>query len=239
MMRKQGIDELLDDVKETISIIDREYERTNEDLSVKELLKIKIKHALEDMRSCLDYIANDIYDELIYVDGTKKIAIHFPYGKDENSYKSMTGRYFKGLESKNEKLYDAIISIQPFRCGSMWLYNLCKMTNTNKHEDLIGQKRITKAKLNIAGMGIAMFENFSGNENITFSGCNFNGIEQEDDIFIKNGKINAGNNEDIVDFKLNTEFYFENTDINCIKLVKDSYLGISKLVDEVYKILND
>lgn len=72
MMRKQGIDELLDDVKETISIIDREYERTNEDLSVKELLKIKIKHALEDMRSCLDYIANDIYDELIYVDGTKK-----------------------------------------------------------------------------------------------------------------------------------------------------------------------
>ena len=28
MMRKQGIDELLDDVKETISIIDREYERT-------------------------------------------------------------------------------------------------------------------------------------------------------------------------------------------------------------------
>ena len=42
----------------------------------------------------------------------------------------------------------------------------------------------------------------------------------------------------IVDFEMDTKFLFKDTDINCIDLVKDSYSGISKFVDEVYRILN-
>ena len=103
-MRKQGIDELLINVKETLNIIDQEYEKANTDLSVKEFLKIQIKHALEDMRSCLDYIANDIYDEL-FVTSTrsKKVDIHFPYGKDENAFKSMLGTINEQIQNIAQK----------------------------------------------------------------------------------------------------------------------------------------
>lgn len=131
------------------------------------------------------------------------------------------------------------MSIQSFKYESMWLYNLCKMTNTNKHEGLLGQNRTTQAEFNVLGMKIAKFENFSGNENVIFSGCSFNGVKQKDDIIINNGKIDAGNNNDIVDFKINSEFYFEGTNINCIELVKDSYFAILKFVDDVYKILDN
>ena len=60
-MRESAINELLSGVKDIINTIDAEYENANKDFAVKELLKIQIKHALEDMRSCLDYIANDIF----------------------------------------------------------------------------------------------------------------------------------------------------------------------------------
>lgn len=237
-MRKQGIDELLINVKETLNIIDQEHEKANTDLSVKEFLKIQIKHVLEDMRSCLDYIANDIYDELfVKSTASKKVDIHFPYGKDENAFKAMAGRYFKNLKEKNEEIYNIIIAVQPFKCGSMWLYNLCKMTNINKHEGLVGQKRETQAEIDVSGISIVKVENISENTNITFSGCTFNGIKQKDDIYIANGKINVGNNDNI-DTQIKTEFYFEGTDINCIELVKNSYLEIVNLVESVYGILN-
>ena len=60
-MRKSGIAELLGDVKETITVIDNEYAKANEDLSVKEFLKIKDPKDA-DLKKCERTIAKVLED---------------------------------------------------------------------------------------------------------------------------------------------------------------------------------
>ncbi len=237
-MRKAEIEELLDEVCSTIKVIDGEYERVNQDLSVKEFMKVKIKHALEDLRSCLDYCANDIYDRFYY-DSTvsKRPNIYFPYGKNQNDFLSMLGMSFKNLERKNKAVYDEIISIQSFNCTEAWLYDLCSITNTNKHLTLLGQTRKSKAELKVNDLGIIGFDGAGEGCTVVLSGCTFNGVKQNEDIIIQDGRAHISDKDRDIVFEIDTQFYISGTDIDCIKLLKDSYKGITGFVNNLYRVM--
>lgn len=235
-MRKDSVRELLDNVKEFIKLIDIEYDKANKDLTVREFLKIKIRHAMGDLRSCLDYIANDIY-ESVYRKHTDKV--YFVYAMDEGKFNKYLETHFKDLRIKNEKLYNIIKSNQPFSCNSDWLYNLCDLNNINKHEKLLGHERKTQVDLNVLGFKFFRFENVTADTNVRISGNYFNGIRQKDDMSIAEGKFDIGNNGDIACFDINSEFFYEGTNINCIELLKEAYQRIEELTEDVYNTLNN
>jgi hypothetical protein len=100
---------------------------------------------MENLRSALDYIAHDIYEKIIYPDrlasGEKEISdIYFPYGKDENGFKSSVGRNLPKLSSLSPPIYSVLERIQPYKCGNDWLYDFCTILNQNQHNTLSPQK---------------------------------------------------------------------------------------------------
>ena len=134
-LRQQDIKSLLAEVNENISIIEQEIKKVISDKSIKEILKPKVKTCLEHLRSCLDFCAHDIYEIILQpILGTPNRRFYFPYGSSyEEFYSSLCKNKFKQLIRHNEKIYDLIESIQPFRLKNNWLLDLCKSTNYNKH----------------------------------------------------------------------------------------------------------
>lgn len=231
-MRKEDIVELLEDTKESIYSIEKNYIEAINDESVKSTLKVRVKNCLENLRSCLDYISCDVYEKHY-----KKKAknIYFPYGKSKQDFESNLNKKFKDLKDKSKDIYDIIESIQPYKCGDSWLVNLCLFTNKNKHDNLSKQKREDFSTLYVNNIKLAKVGKGSS---ISFSGCTFGNIHQGGDIKIQDrelileGKINCDINKiDWVNFK------FENTDIDILELLKVSYREINILKDKIYNIL--
>ena len=95
-MRKEHVDALLEHGKNDLVKIEEQYNNALDATSIPSNLQIDIKNYMENLRSALDYIAHDIYEQQIASHrasaGKREITnIYFPYGKTENGFKSGIG----------------------------------------------------------------------------------------------------------------------------------------------------
>lgn len=138
-MRKDDIYEILEDVDETLEIIADKYVKAEENSEVKEVVKVKVKSAMENLRSCLDYCIHDI-DEKILKKHRK--VLYFPYKDSKTEFKEVINKQFKGLRNKSPEIYSILESIQDFNNKNIpWLGILCRRTNKIKHDKLLKQTR--------------------------------------------------------------------------------------------------
>ncbi|MFC1924040.1 hypothetical protein ACFLXA_01565 [Chloroflexota bacterium] len=145
-MRKQQVQALIEHVKEDLKKIENEYRDSIASKAIKPSLQIDVKNVMENIRSSFDYLAHDIYDKCIesglLASNTQEIRdVYFPYGKDENGFKSTLGKSLPQLKTRCPKMFDIVEGIQPHKSGSNWLYDLCTICNQNKHNTLTPQKR--------------------------------------------------------------------------------------------------
>lgn len=138
-MRKNHIDELLEEIGEQISSL-KKY---------KKITKVKFKNVLENLRSSLDYIAQDINEELL----NNKNKVYFPYSQEQQNFKKSITRNLPDLETKSSKIYTEIENLQPYKSNDDWLVLMCKLTNEAKHNGLI----------NFEKTGSDVVDIFSGN----------------------------------------------------------------------------
>ena len=102
---------------------------------------------MENLRSCLDYMAQDVYEIVISPDliskQMKKLKrVYFPYGKTKKDFDSSIQKNLPNLASLNGRLFDIVESIQSHKLGNAWLYDFCSILNLNKHNALSPQERI-------------------------------------------------------------------------------------------------
>jgi hypothetical protein len=139
------------DVSEVLRIADRQlaeirsgYERALHDRSLD--LRVQVKNLMENFRSALDYMANDIYDHSCQAPraavGLPRPKVYFPYGRTEADVRSGVGRSLPNLETLSPDVYALLLGIQPFRSGDSWLYDLCVILNESKHDRLTPQERV-------------------------------------------------------------------------------------------------
>ncbi|MFC1987114.1 hypothetical protein ACFLVH_00980 [Chloroflexota bacterium] len=159
-MRQQQVRALIEHVRKDLEKIKTEYETSLQSKTINLSLQIDVKNLMENLRSTLDYIANDVYQRVVKPDrvasGQKEIKdIYFPYGKDEKDFKSSVGRYLPKLEALSPHVFSIFERIQPHKCGNNWLFNFCNILNRNKHDNLSPQTRVEKRglKLDFAGGG--------------------------------------------------------------------------------------
>ncbi|OFJ85124.1 hypothetical protein HMPREF2844_11155 [Neisseria sp. HMSC072F04] len=143
-MSKADVDELLKDIEEQLISI-KKY---------KKITKVKLKSILENLRSSLEYMAQDINSAL----SKKKTRIYFPYGDTKEIFKERINQNLPAIQSEYPALYDCIEHLQPHKNnGDKWLVDMCRMTNDAKHKKLLEVKNEGNDNVILSSGGIPIF----------------------------------------------------------------------------------
>jgi hypothetical protein len=129
------VEELLHDIKKNVELI---YVQTR----YQEIKKVVVKNTLENMRSILDYVSQDLVQRISQITEIKNTKIYFPYGKDMSLFEnSLKRNSFDQLINIFPEIYQIVLKQQPFICNDNWLTDLCNLTIEAKHNNLLQSKR--------------------------------------------------------------------------------------------------
>jgi hypothetical protein len=248
-MRKNNVIALLEHAANDLSgsnleNIEQQYKQSLDDKTIPTSLQIDVKNFMENLRSAMDYMANDIYENVIMPArtkaGEKEIKdIYFPYGKTENDFKSGLGSNLPKIQSLSPAIYTAIESIQPHKCGDDWLYQFCRILNEKKHDTLTPQKREEKRSLKLdfpggAGISIPPGGSISGGGMIQ-SGTGkviLNNDSISGDSPARN--TSGGVAQTVIRW---VSFKFADTDVEVLPLLKKALKNIEQLSKSIYSEL--
>lgn len=169
MKRHSEALELLNAIRDNISDINKAYEEARHDEARENILRPKIKNCFEDLRSCLEYSAHDVWAS--YSQDVRKI--YFPYGRTKELFINSVNKNLPSLPDRSPSVYRLIESMQPFADESDWLIELCRHTNFNKHEGLSDQVRVNSATSVTTFGKLAIIE---GEGVVNFHNCIYNGL---------------------------------------------------------------
>lgn len=169
-MNKDGALDLIREVKETLDLL-----KQPEDIK-----PVKIKSMLEHLRSALEYVTNDVYNELTPSSARiRNDKIYFPYNQKYN-----IDRFFqKKLQLFNyseNNIYKLFNSIQDYSTDTNELVMMCNLTNEAKHLKPIAldkEEKVSSVKISVDGLGLVSTDL---NSNITFQNCTVNGKKLQD-----------------------------------------------------------
>ena len=156
MSRYEDIQAHLWIADKSLERIESSYQISLKDREILPQLKIEIKNYLENLRSVLDYLANEINERYC----SKKTKVYFPTScYNHNAFASYMRRYFPGLQVAKKDIYDKFESFQSYvpkapKCLPLF----ASLVNENKHDRLSPQTRTEKRGLKI---------DFSGGGGIT------------------------------------------------------------------------
>lgn len=238
MSRKPDIDELLIEVFSIKDELEKQYNQAKIEPESTQISKIRVKSALEHLRSILDYSALDIHEKYYSV----KSRIYFPYGKNEALFKKHLKHHFKDLSGKAPKVFEIIKSVQSFKTEKDWLITLCDMVNSNKHDKLSSQKVQKEQSITLGNIA-----KVSGSGRLIIYGGAFNGIpiakDPEKPIIISNESTEEDMKENLnpenpflsLSSKTdNIHFLLDETGWDALELVNEAASGVKKMVNDLY-----
>ena len=136
MSREKSIAALISKCRSALDALKNEYQSSLRAKNVSEELKIDIKNILENLRSCLDYLARDIHDK--FVAGLPS-RLYFPIRPTFTEFEQAIASDFSGLDQISPDVYNILEKVQPYHDD--WLAKFNRLNNNNKHEDLVEQTR--------------------------------------------------------------------------------------------------
>lgn len=239
MDRRSDIFELLESVGNDLLEIHGAYEAARKDEGKESVVRPKIKSCFENLRSCLEYTAQDVWASYT----KKKNSVYFPYGKSEEFFISSVKRNLPGLKDQSPIAYKIIESIQPHVCGDTWLPDLCQHTNFNKHDRLSKQVRKNSPS------SVTTFGNIiklSGSGGVKFINCFANGLPMSkagELVISSQRKVSEMNADLFAPILISREFDWVEFEIlgttsDILKLLKKSHLNISNFVAEILPIIS-
>lgn len=137
MNRSKSIQTLLNKSKKDFIGIKADYDVSLQHQSISEELKVDVKNIFENLRSCLDYMAHDIFEACIV--GNTPERLYFPIRQSRREFDQAIGSDFPDLPSLQCDVYDLLEGIQPY--NDDWLGKFNKLNNNNKHQDLEEQTK--------------------------------------------------------------------------------------------------
>jgi len=239
MKRYEDVIALTKDSKEQYLKVKELYDKSLKDKSLD--IRVKVKNLMENLRSILDYTAHDIYENICKTQqqksGKSDISnIYFPYGKNENDFKSSIGRSLPELENLSPSIYDLIKNVQPFACNNSWLYDLCVINNENKHDKLTPQTREETKTYTVRGpYGSVSIMIDNPNVRVTSQpgAVKIFGVPAQ---FTPEGIKTAPSNLQH-ERTVWVSFVFEGTNINVLNLLNNAVPGVESLITSIYKEL--
>jgi hypothetical protein len=138
MKRAHSIQALLRKASSDCTALRAAYAASLHEHQVNEDLKVGIKNILENLRSCLDYLAHDIF-ETHCSSHKKPDRLYFPIRHTSGEFLQVISKDFPSLSSSAPQVVAVLESVQPY--NDPWLANFNKLNNHNKHQELVEQTR--------------------------------------------------------------------------------------------------
>jgi hypothetical protein len=150
MKRAASIEALLRKANADFADLKPTYEASLNQKVVQEDLKVAIKNIFENLRSCLDYMGQDIFEAHCSV-STKPTKLYFPIRWTEGEFRQVLGKDYPNLETSSKAVVDVLEAVQPYR--DPWLGSFNKLNNHNKHQDLVEQTRVEAKHITVSRGG--------------------------------------------------------------------------------------
>lgn len=150
MKRAASIDALLKKANADFCELKAAYDTSLHQRQVREDLKVSIKNIFENLRSCLDYIAQDTF-ETHCATAKKPDRLYFPIRPTAHEFSLAVSKDYPGLQGTSKAVYDLFDSVQPYQ--DPWLGQFNKLNNHNKHQDLVEQTRTEARRVTVSRGG--------------------------------------------------------------------------------------
>ena len=223
--RSKSIQSLLTKAESQLQIIEEKYNRSLQTKVVDDMLRIEIKNACENMRSALDYLAQDI-SERFCPGRSPKDRFYFPILPNKKEFDSKIELCFPGLRQTSPEMSAILERIQPFQAGYEWLGQFNRINNENKHGNLVQQTRTERPETRVTSQHGGQVSWTSG---VTFSkGVSVMGvpIDPETQLPVPNPSISVTRITWV-------DFQFSGIGVSAIGLLKKSLLGIRDIEAEI------
>ena len=170
MKRAASIEALLKKANADFVALKAAYESSLGEKHVRDDLKVSIKNIFENLRSCLDYLAHDVWDKHCST-GTRPDRLYFPIRSTVGEFAHTIAKDYPNLQTTAKVVYDTLEGVQPYH--DPWLGQFNKLNNHNKHQDLVEQSRTEERRVTVSrGTG-----SVSGGPGVTFgSGVHVMGV---------------------------------------------------------------
>ena len=146
MNRTKSIEALINKTRKAFDTLKKDYQASLDQKLVSDELKIDIKNIFENLRSCLDYMAHDIFEACI--SGKQPERLYFPIRQTKREFDIAVDKDFPTLQAMHSEVYNILDSIQPY--NDKWLAQFNRLTNDNKHQDLVEQSRTESKRVTVS-----------------------------------------------------------------------------------------
>lgn len=227
--RKGDVDALIRRAKDALPKIEAEYGRSLHAKVIEADLRIDIKNFCENLRSALDYIARDIV-ETHCPGASVKERVYFPITRDAQAFQRMIAKSYPALDAACPVLHAYLSSIQPFHgAKAAWLGDFATVTNENKHDKLVEQKRTETRQVTVSNANGAV----RWGPGVTFgSGVSVMGVPID-----PRTQLPVPNNVVKTEIATWVDFRFDGIDTSALSLLRTSLDGVIAIRDEAYKYL--
>jgi hypothetical protein len=138
MNREKSIRALIAKAQKDFQTLRQDYDQSLHQQAISEELKIDIKNIFENLRSCLDYIAHDIFESCNI--GKTAGKLYFPIRQSKKEFDQAVSKDFPNLQTINTDVYNILEGVQPYHDD--WLSKFNQLNNNNKHQDLAEQTKL-------------------------------------------------------------------------------------------------
>ncbi|MBN2548376.1 MAG: hypothetical protein JXB15_04405 [Anaerolineales bacterium] len=238
--RRSDVDTVLIEATRQHTMIRQGYERALQDKSLD--LRVPVKNLMENLRSALDYMAHDVY--IACCQAVRRAngkpdprKIYFPYGRTEEDFIKRVGDWLPNLGTNSPEVYRILLSIQPFSCGDSWLYDLCTILNTNKHDHLTAQTRMESETYSVESRhgSVTIPVNNPSRRVISSPGAvKIFGVPAE---FREDGIYTAPSDELKHKHIKWVSFIFADTNMNVINMLDKAVVNIKQLAETLYQMI--
>jgi len=163
MKRDASIEALLRKARTDFAELKAAYESSLHEKTIREDLRVSIKNIFENLRSCLDYVAHDIFESKCSA-AKKPDRLYFPIRPSVAEFRQAATKDFPGLEQSAPAVHAVLDAVQPYR--DPWLGQFNKLNNHNKHQDLVEQTRTESRQVTVSRGGGSV----SWGPGVTFGG---------------------------------------------------------------------
>jgi len=221
--RAASVEALLNRSSEVFSDLKGAYKTSLHDKKIREDLKVDIKNIFENLRSCLDYLAHDIFETCCVSSNKKPDRLYFPIRPSLAEFNQAVSHDYPGLQTTNKPVYDVLETVQPYH--DPWLGHFNKLNNENKHQDLVEQTRTESRHVTVSNAGRSV----SWGPGVTFGdGVSVLGVPID-----PRTQLPVPNNQAKTDIVIWVDFCFKENRLSALPFIEQSL----KKVEQVFRRL--